>query len=247
MRSNALRDTWIFLAAIVVGCSRLPNAATLGLSPAGAATSIATATTTAVSAPRQRPGFVALVNGTPWTARPPRYTASLMDSMVPTMGAFRRATTAGVPDPREISIDVSRADDRERIVLNLKLVPGFMGRHAYECNATKCSPRFEGQLFRAGGFFTTKQPSVIEVTKYEQIGPQQWRISLWFDLKLDAVGGPKGKPVRAVGVVENAELIDVGEPVGLLGGNPAEMDLLSVQSLPDGVRPAQDGTTNAGH
>jgi hypothetical protein len=218
-----------------------PSVSTARAESSGAAAATGSAApsvsaTAPASPPPERPkaGFIAFVDGAPWSARPVGYTAVLSDNAVSLLGGGSR-------EPRQIALDMTRTEDGERILVHLDVTDDFVGKHAYVCRADKCSPTFEGQVYRAKGkgLLATKEPSAVEILKYETIGPQTQRISLWFDFKVEAISAPKGKPLRVVGVVEDAEITDVGKPVGLLAGSPSEMQPLPEGRLPADLRPSK--------
>jgi hypothetical protein len=176
-------------------------------------------------------GFVAFVDGAPWSTGPVRYQATLEDNAASALG--------GSKEPREISLDVARPEDGERIVLHLKVVSNFVDRHALPCRTDGCRPAFEGQLYRNHNrsLFVTKAPSTIEILKDEPVDARTRRLSLWFDLRLEVVGGAKGQPVHIVGTADDAEVADIGGVVGLLAVQRVEMRTLSVDHLPAALRP----------
>lgn len=182
-------------------------------------------------APAPKAGFVATVDGKPWSAGPVRLTATLADSMSNEMPGMPK----GVTFPRSLSLDVERPEDGARIALHIDVVDRLVGKHACVCNKDTCSNDFQAHFYPPKGKpLFIAEPSALEVVAFEDAGPDKKRISVRFDITVREAPGKK--PVRVVGTLENAEVLDIGKPVGLLHSGGAPLEPLGVDCLPTNLR-----------
>lgn len=192
------------------------------------------ATSSSSPPPQVKPGFIGVIDGSPWSARVLSHSATLADG-----------TFGGLPGrapkelPREISLILGRAEDKESFIFGLPVLSDMIGKHSFECGSPGCPRRFLITLRSADGksAWMAMGPSAIEIVKYEDAAPQEKRLSFRFDLVLKPLRPPNAKSRHAVGAIENIIVIDIGGPVGLLKTEDEEIELLSSDHLPSALGP----------